>query len=534
MTHTEAIDVLLENIEQLQLPKINSLNHLDNPEPTIYLCGKSSTGKTTFLNALFNMERDELFTSTNISTKTEFRFQYGEEENIRKSDGFLLDFPNNYEERKILFRSLNKEGDSYCVTLHQEALKGRVIVDIPGVFDFNRNESFSNRMLDEADVIYFFTPCTAKINESEYHLLESISKAGIPIIVLFTMGDITEVDEGITRKTMPNLVQNRLNSCFNDLDIAHHQIISSNDYYKNKDTHGIDQLQKYINGNDLKHKQFSERNRLKRTIHHYLNIVVDELDVLNTDSSAYHKLAKRENEIWYKSEKLNIEKEKDQILQSLNSELNWLKKNCDEQIFGASYRKIYLEQAVPPSEQEKNFQINWSKFWSNLTEEFNFLEVRDGQLPPFPETLFTQVSVDLDELKEILETYMNGTSNDQDDNSQKRDSKVTDAKYSNQSTTVINTLEIFNGIDLQKLSKVGVNLNNAKIIYHKWEYLNRINSIIDEIKDDLFEQVEKEISSRYLNLEVERDKKIEAALSEDPTTAARMEYQEAFNQLKGI
>jgi hypothetical protein len=60
----------------------------------------------------------------------------------------------------------------------------------------------------------------AKVSTDQYELLNKISNANIPIIVLFTMGDITEPDEGITRKNLPELVKNRLDSCFSGIYIS--------------------------------------------------------------------------------------------------------------------------------------------------------------------------------------------------------------------------------------------------------------------------------------------------------------------------
>lgn len=554
MTHTQAIDLLIKNIENLELPQINRLKHLDNQKPTIYLCGKSSSGKTTFLNALFNMERDELFTSTNISTKTEFRFQFGEQEIIEKSDGSLIILPDNPEERKLLFKSLNEEGSSYSVELNQEALKNRIIVDIPGVLDFKRNNDFSNRMLDEADIVYFFTPCTAKINESEYNLLESVAEAGIPIIVLFTMGDITEVDEGITRKTIPKLVQDRLSSCFKNLHIEHHQIISSNDFYKNKDSHGIDVLQKHILVNDNKYKQVAEKNRLNKTVQHYKSQIETKLNILNTDSEIYRKLVNKENKLWYNSEKESLEKDNLTIIHSINHELEWLIKNCDEQIFGNSYLKIFAEQKLTSSEQEKSFQLSWINFWSNLTNEFEFLQIRDTKLPPIPETLFKQISVDIDKLKEFLGINTNQNSNTKNDMTQDSKSKTEkvevqkeftatvqnkkksqDEEIKNQSANNISGWKNLSWTDFIPLAlDAGININNAKIIWDKWTYLNEVKAIIDKVKDGIIGQVENEFRTRLLSLGEAREKKIEIGLSKDPTIVPKSKYNESLSQLNII
>jgi hypothetical protein len=550
MNHTQAIDLLIENIENLKLPQINRLKHLENQEPTIYLCGKSSTGKTTFLNALFNIEKDELFTSTNISTKTEFRFQYGEEEIIEKSDGSSIILPDNHEERKLLFKSLNEEGNSYSVTLNQEALKNRIIVDIPGVFDFKRNDGFSNSMLDEADIVYFFTPCTAKINESEYNLLESIQESGIPIIVLFTMGDITEVDEGITRKTMPKYVQNRLSSCFKDLDIEHYQIISSNDFFKNKDSHGIDVLQEHILGNDNKYKQAAEKNRLKRTVGHYLNQIEVELDTLKNDSETFKKLVIKENKLWYESEKNHLEKEKAQIIKTISSELTWILNYCEKQIFGISNYKFDTEKKISAKEVEKNFQSNWDDFWNNFKIEFEFLQIRGLKLPPVTEKLFKPIKINIEKLKEVLsnnsevdsekgssteKTSSNPKEKKEPNAEIKKDKSSSSKDKKEELNTNKNSWKNLSWEDWFEIVKeTGVSFKNAKAIWNKWSYLKEVKATIDQVKDDIMEQIEDEFESRSSRLEEERNKKLEVGISKDPTTTSKSKYNESLSQLKTI
>lgn len=574
MNHKQAIELLVQNINDLELPFINTVNFLDNPEPTIYLCGKSSSGKTTFLNALFNLEKDELFTSTNISTKTEFKFKYGVDEKIEKSDGSLISLPDTSEERKLLFNSLNQEGHSYYVTLDKESLKNRTIVDIPGVFDFKRNDEFSKRMLDEADIVYFFTPCTAKINDSEYNLLQSISEAGIPIIVLFTMGDLTEVDEGITRKTIPKLVHNRLSSCFKDLEIAHYQIISSNDFYKNKDTHGIDHLQSHINGNDQQYKQVAEKQRLERVVNHYLGLIENKIEVLSTDSETFKNLVINENKLWYKSEKLDLENENDQIIKALNSELSWLLTNCDEQVFGKSYQKIYSEQNKTSSEQEENFKLNWNKFWSELISEFEFLNMGTPKLPSLPEELFEQVEIG--KLKEVLDAKMkvevdkknvstkdakSKTSkpdkqketnasvkkeeksieeNDKNSDKQNKSSANVEKKEKSIETKIKNPpnksgWKNLSGEDFLSLAnEAGINLTTAKLIWTKWSYLKDVESTITQTKADLMTQVDFNFKSRLSGLEQKMEEQIKAGLANDPTIELKAKHIKSLNQLKTI
>ncbi|WP_417558332.1 dynamin family protein [Mesoflavibacter zeaxanthinifaciens] len=561
MNHLQDVNLLLENIDNLKLLRINTLNYLNNKKPTIFLCGKSTTGKTTFLNALLNMERDEMYTSTNISTKAEFRFEYGVEEVIEKPDGSLIRLPNNYSDRKSLFKSLNDDEESCCITLNREALKNRTIVDIPGVFDFSKNESFSNQMLDEADIVYFFTPCLVKIEPSEYKLLQSISESGIPIIVLFTMGDLTDIDEGITRKTIPELVHDRLDTCFRNLEITHYQIISSYDYYNNRDSHGIDALQQHILKTDYKYKKLAEGNRLKRTARHYINLIESEIDILNNKSDSFNQVIRRENELWQESELAQLNMDKESSIKKLNMEFSWLIKNCEEQILGNSYHKVYSKQQLTKLEQKKNFEVSWDRFWGNLENDFEFLQISKLKLPPIPDGLFEQIKVDIDKFKEFLggnkeieSTNKKSSTSKSETNSkvetpekkngsksetkvdEKTEDKTEDVKKVKQSDSAVkNRWKELSWTDFVALTiDFGVNLNNAKIIWKKWSYLNEIKSSINKVSNDTSKQIENEFDSRTNGLQMEMENRIKEGQSKDPTLELKSEYFNSLNQLKSI
>src|SRR5690606_15417638 len=134
---------------------------------------------------------------------------------------------------------------------------------------------------------------------------------------------------------------------------------SSNDFYKNRDSHGIDVLQEHILSNDCKYKEVAEKNRLNKKVQLYKSQIETKLNILNIDSENYKRLVNKENKLWYNSEKENLEKENITIIHSINHELEWLIKNCDEQIFGDSYHKIFTKQKLTTSEQENKFHLSW-------------------------------------------------------------------------------------------------------------------------------------------------------------------------------
>lgn len=514
------IKKLNEGIENLGLPPINSLNYLTNLEPVIYLCGKSSSGKTTFLNALFNFKKNELYTSTDISTKTEFRFKYGTEEIIKQLSGDDIMLPSSFSERKELFENLNIEGEKYTIYLNQKSLHGRVIVDIPGVFDFKRNDSFSKKMLDEADIIYFFTPCTAKIDSTVLELLKNISEDGIPIIVIFTMGDLTDVDEGITRKTIPNIVDSLLNTSFNGINISHYQIISSNDFYKGKESHGIDKIQHHINLNDQNYKKIAENSRLKKSFNYYIKLIEDRLINLETDNVTFINLVKRENKLWQQSETNKIIDKKNKIIHNIESELNWFYKNCEEIIYGISIRKVFSKQMTSPTEMKRKFETNWNEFWLQIIKDYEFLNITVPKLPIISENIFEQVSVDFEKFRKILgEKPSISEKKDNRDRAKKSVNESEENKTSeNQNKHDATENEGLTIADfLFLISEAGINSKNGKILYNKWSFLSNFKEIIEEIKKDFTKQVDFEFDKKINNMRVEMEQRIEKSLLENVT-----------------
>jgi GTPase Era involved in 16S rRNA processing len=543
MRNKIAIKVVNEEIETLGLPKISSLGYLNNEEPIIYLCGKSSTGKTTFLNALFNFKKDELYTSTDISTKTEFRFKYGLEEKITTIESKEITLPTTYIERKKLFESLNREGEKYIINLDEKTIVGRTIVDIPGVFDFKRNNNFSNQMLNEADIVYFFTPCTGKINSTEHELLKNISNAGIPIIVLFTMGDLIDADEGITRKTMPNLVESRLKTCFVGINISHHQIISANDFYKGKELHGIDKLQVHINSSDHDYKIIAEDKRLKKSVNYYIDLLNERIINLEKESKTFINLVYRENELWQEAEKKNVDDEKHKTINALESELNWFYKNCEDIIYGKSYSKIFRKVAFSLEEQKEKFETTWSDFWLQTNEGFDF---SIPKLPDFNLELFEQVTIDLDKFKSIMGSESSTAENkDSSKNSNKKEQKETTVVKDNsiKKTEPKKNEATPKGAKADKLSladfvvlisEVGLNLKNGRIIYKKWSFLFDVKEIIENHKKEFNKQLDIEFKKKTDDIEIEMKQRIDKSLLENNARKIIDSYENVLIKFKSI
>lgn len=518
MEYNTATDQLHDTILKLELIRIKLLDHLNNDAPVIYLCGKSSTGKTTFLNALFNMDKSELFTSTDISTKTEFRFKYGSE-NVYFIDGEIEKLiPTSLPERKELFKTLNTEGSKYIIKLNQEILTNRVIVDIPGVFDYTENSDFSNNMLNEADIVYFFTPCMAKVSTDQYELINKISNANIPIIVLFTMGDITEPDEGITRKTLPHLVKNRLDSCFSGINIAHYQIISSNDFYKGKEGHGIDNLQSHLKLNDIKYKEIAARGRLKRGLNYYIDLLKKNIEALEKDKAEIVNLIIRENELWHKSEEKKINDNEREEIQIISMELEWLKNTCSDRV----YKNILSNKNASEEIEKEKFSNLWEEFWIKLSKERINITFDSPSLPKIKDHVFKQIAINADKLKEIQERF---TTKTEDKNEGKNEGRK---EKSNANEKAKEFISISDFIEL------GLNVFNATILYSKWDFNEDVKDIISNNKESIILKINAAAKKTKNELLNQKENKLQHSLQEDRTINKLNNYIQHLEVLKKI
>ncbi len=549
MNYKNSIVELEKTIIDLELSKIKILDYLNTSEPIIYLCGKSSSGKTTFLNALFNFDKNELYTSTDISTKTEFRFIHGVENVYSVKGENEKPIPSSLEERKELFKNINKEGNKYIIKLFQEALNGREIVDIPGIFDFTGNTSFSENMLNEADIVYFFTPCTSRINQ-EYELLKKISFANIPIIVLFTMGDDTDPDEGITRESIPNIVNNRLQTCFKDINIYHHQIISSNDFYEGIEGHAIDQLKSHIEQNDSKYAEIAKIGRFKRAFTHYINLIRNRTVELEKDKVEMIHLIKRENELWLQTEKDKNKNKTIKDVRNISDELEFLEDMCNKLVFGDYYKNVVLEQSRSNKEQKEKFIANWGGFWLKLKSENENLSISIPSLPQFNEDVFKEISIKTDKLKEIQKSFSKKTevksskplSKDIKEANNKEvkssNNEVTKKESSNEKPDIKGSETKESRLTKEDVATIlielGLNINNAKILWDKWSFTQNIKSSIEEQKENMINQlnlIEDKIDNELLT---ESNTKVQQALNIDVTSLKLDKFREHLIKLEKI
>lgn len=469
-------DFIKNNVNELELPYYDIIDSLDNNAPFIYLCGKSSTGKTTFLNAFLGLERDELFVSTNVSTKSRFNFNYAEKNHIKLGDGSTIQLPDEVLERKQIFKSFNDKEEVLDVYLNKDILKDRIIVDIPGVLDYKRDVSFYERMISEADLILFFTQATGKISNEEYVLLQSINDLKIPLFVVFTMADMTEPDEGITRKTIPKIVEDRLNTCFNGINVYNYQIISSNDYYKGKDDNGIDDLQDELKKSHLQFFDLSKRNKAKRVFDHYIAIIQNRLNEFTSEKDNLNELSKRKIELQFKEKYREIEKNKNSFEVSIVSDLELILNEVKSSLFSSVLKRSNVSENDDYEKEKSNFIKKWNNAWQEITNQYKEYNIAIPILPIVGNDILSPINLDLEKLRMLLAKK----SNNKDDNSNKE-------KETNKKEKSIKEMSWFEKGEV--LVELGLNIGNGKILYKKYTYYQEVENIIKTSKMEILESM---------------------------------------------
>lgn len=501
MKNNQGAATLLNTVSELNLPQDKLLDHLPgSAEPVIYLCGKSSSGKTTFLNALLQRERDEFPASTNISTETQFRFTHGSNQTYLLNGSVEQPVPEDINERKNLFRQLNTAGSHCTIRLNEKALEGRTIVDIPGVLDFRGNARFTENLMAEADIVFFFSPSLAKVSSQEYEILKTISEAEIPLVVLFTMADITEPDEGITRQTLPDHIANRLKTCFSDINITHSQLISSADFFKGKDTHGLTELLSFLQSNELELLKKASDRRLKRALVHYTGILSDKITDLQTENSTHENLLKRESDLKYSAAARDLDNQAEDQRIKISNELSWLKNTIQT----AFFKSLTETDLTSLEKQKQNFNTIWERFWHDLQQSHPQFITVVPSVPMLDGEVFKPLEGNFKKMDDIKKFFTK--TKDKDD---KKGTKKSPEEKNNSSTEEKASL-------VSLLVQMGLNLKNATLLYEKWKTWNHIEMQINGIQDHIIMTLKSNLEKQKTKLQLENEDSLQTALHDNP------------------
>ena len=206
---TKHISEIIKKYELDESVEYSELNK-ENTSFKVFICGKSGSGKTTFLNALLGLTRDELFTSASISTMTRFNFLFGDTFKYHiLGEPESNELPGDSKQRQEEFRRLNSLEQTINIYLPNDILRNIEIIDIPGFFD-NRNKNlFMENVFYEADLIVFLKKFSDRLSPKEKEFVEELKNIGIKFIILFTFMDFYNPAEGIPEDELPVYLNNK-------------------------------------------------------------------------------------------------------------------------------------------------------------------------------------------------------------------------------------------------------------------------------------------------------------------------------------
>jgi len=399
-------------VEPYNLTRPNEEKSLRHNRFTIYLCGMSGNGKTTFMNAILGLKRNEFPERTNVSTKTKFILNYSNDYCIKKSNDEKFEkVPESFEERQKLYNEINNSGIIAEITLPCNLLNGKTIIDIPGLFDYENKNLFLQDMISEADLVIFFKHFKNRITPDEKTITDKLTAIGLPYILLLTYIDTYNANEGITKEELANLLRKKAEQYGN---LCKYFSISSAQHFINPDISGINEVTDFISvkANEILNKAITSKKI--RVIKFYTENLEQILITRNEEIKSELDRIKIILEKDKSRESSTIKEEKEDYEEYINSKC----KSIFERI------KKYLGNSESSSQ---GLEQIWDKEFRTLLEFIDGKkEQTNGRCPQLPSIpiydniIFERRTSVIDEISDILDLL---SPKDDNDESKKKDDK---------------------------------------------------------------------------------------------------------------
>ena len=131
--------------------------------------------------------------------------------------------------------------------------------------------------------------------------------------------------------------------------------------------------------------------------------------------------------------------------------------------------------------------------------------------PHIPPSVFKGLKIDSEKIEELLDKLFKKKSEEDDEN---KDDKKHDK------------------ITIQDIIDIGINMQNASILFKKWTYYNSISIVIDGLKEDVLIKYDNLLKQQKINLHHQYEQKIKDAIEKNNTIQKLKIYQSAVNNLK--
>lgn len=370
--------------------KFKIINPLESNKTEIFLLGLPKSGKTTFLNAILGLERNEFYESTKKATKCIFKICFGDSYSFKRENGEIKLMPKTIDARRDLIRYLN-ESDSFVeIFIPNNFLKKINFYDFPGLFSGDETDENIKYAIQASDLIILFKNASDMLTPEEKNLLINAKNYGTQYFIVFTFEDLLDRELKRNKIELENYFERKISEY---PEIPVYFLISSEEYFKNNKGNICD-VKNYITENSEIFKANSIKEKVRVSARHYF-------ELLNTRLTELKSIINSEKENVIRIHEIEINRKILELKDNLNNYL-YDAKDLKEQM-------IYEFNKELDSGRKTHILLQniWEKYLSLLNSRLK--KIRSSfelkELPHLPE--YDEIILNPYDISEILSRLEN-------------------------------------------------------------------------------------------------------------------------------
>lgn len=501
---TTYLNLISAMIKKYDLENLKVLNSLKSEKLEIFLAGLPNTGKTTFLNAMLGLSRNELYESTKKATKCIFKISYGDKYSYRRTNEEIKPMPVSLEAKKELLDFINSSDKVTELFLPLEILKSMNIYDVPGLFSGDDTDDNFDNITKSSDLFLLLKNSDELCTPDEENFINLSLLNGSNYLILFSFGDMIDKEIKNNPVEFRKYFSEKISKYPNSPDYF---IISSEEYYRNKNSGNINNVIKHLLDNSENFKLASLTKKIHISADEYKKILIIKLSeaekIIEIEKDKLNDLYKvklsreyLQNEDEFNDFKLSLDNYCSQLLYDLNNRLNSNDKtNDDLELIWHKYNELSYILA----QNKINAEI----------------ELSIPNLPEYDEIILS--SYDLENILEKINQITKNESNDKDLKSLLDQFKELSVQLKESGSIESKRVEIEENIELifDNILKLSKNVDYKKVIEELYKYvkfrksitsfLNSCQISYNSSKEKYIELFKKKINRNTLDLENQKE-----------------------------
>lgn len=457
---TTYLNLLSDIIKKYDLENLKILNSLKSEKLEVFLAGLPKTGKTTFLNAMLGLSRNELYESTKKATKCIFKISYGDRYSYRRNNEQIHPMPETLEAKKELLDFINSSDKVTELFLPLDILKTMNIYDVPGLFSGDDTDNNLDYLVKSSDLVLLLKNSDELCTPAEANFINMSLQNGSNYLILFSFGDMLDKEIKNNPEKFRKYFSEKISKYPNSPEYI---LISSEEYYRNKNNGNINNVIKYLLDNSANFKLASLTKKIHISADKYKNILLRKLteaeNIIETEKDKLIDLYKvkisreclqSEDEI--NDFKLSMENYCSQLLYDLNYRLNSNDKTNDD--LEVIWHKYY----------ELSYLLAQNKI--NVDIEFSI-----PNIPEYNEIILS--SYDLENILDKINHITKNESNDKDLKSLLDQFKELSVQLKESGSIESKRVEIEENIEIifDNILKLSKNVDYKKVIEELYKYV---------------------------------------------------------------